>query len=59
MINEENEQPIRKLWVTLTEAELRELHQHLTFLFEDQPLDLPWHMHLGDDSSEKLTIGVK
>jgi hypothetical protein len=58
MVNEDNEQPVRKLRVTLTEGELRELYQHLTFRFEQEPLDLPWHMHLGDDSSDKLSIGV-
>jgi hypothetical protein len=59
MINEDDERPVRKLWLTLTESELRQLYQHLTFFFEDEPLELPWHMHLGDDSSEMLSIGVE
>jgi hypothetical protein len=59
MINEDDEQLIRKLWLTMTEDELRDLHEHLAVLFEDDPVLRPWHSHFGDDSSVKLSISLE
>jgi hypothetical protein len=59
MLDEDTDQPVSKLWLSVTEAELRQLHEHLSVLFEDQPVLHPWHMHLGDDSSVKLSIALE
>jgi hypothetical protein len=59
MINEDNEQPVRRLWLTMTEAELRDLYEHLTALFEDEPVLRPWHAHFGDESSVQVSIDLE
>ena len=53
MVNEDNYQPIQRLWLTMTEAELRELHQHLVTLFDDEPVVRPWHSHFGEDATAR------
>ena len=58
VVDEETGRPIKKLSVILTEEEARTLHEHLAALFEDDPLRLTWHMHLGKEGHVEVSIGL-
>ena len=52
MVDADSGAAIRRMWVTLDEDEVRELHMHLVALFEDDPVIRPWHMHRGGDADD-------
>jgi hypothetical protein len=53
-------QRLNEVWVTLTEAEAREILEALTFWAEEREgfTSPGWHMHVTDDAQNELTLAI-